>query len=127
MFEYFDVVLVLIAGPIVLLVGAPAAGYGVGAAAWIIVRAFGIAVDRGASSRAHVAQQLALRIGYRFTRVFLLTFAAVLAIKAGGKPDGLTSLLVFTVAFTVQLSFSILGRATAAAADASAPGPSGPA
>jgi hypothetical protein len=100
---YIDVVLVLFSAPLLFLIGVPALGYGIGAAAWILLRGLGRAVDRDAGARANVVQQLALRVGYRLVRVLLLVTATVLALKGAGKSDGLTALLVITFAFTVQL------------------------
>ena len=35
---YFDVIVLVVAAPIMLLIGVPAAGYGIGAGAWIALR-----------------------------------------------------------------------------------------
>lgn len=99
---YIDVVLVVLAAPLLFLVGVPALGYAIGAASWILLRAVGVAVDRQASAGANVLQQLSLRSGYRLVRVVALVAAVVFAVKAG-RADGLTALLVITFAFTVQL------------------------
>ncbi len=40
---YLDVVVLVVAAPIMLLIGVPAAGYLVGAGAWIALRAIGVA------------------------------------------------------------------------------------
>lgn len=108
--RYIDVVLVLLAAPILLLAGVPAVGYGVGAAAWILLRALGLAVDRSAQTITGISQQVTLRLGYRLVRVFLLALAAILARTAAGKDDGLTALLVIVFAFTTQLALSIFDR-----------------
>jgi hypothetical protein len=100
----------VLAAPIVLALGAPAVGYGLGAAAWILARGLGVAVDRYASSIANVAQQASLRLTYRLLRVFLLVGATVLALKSEGRADGLTALLVLTFGFTLHLSVSIINR-----------------
>ena len=41
--RFFDVALVVVAAPIMLLIGVPAAGYLIGAGAWIALRAVGVA------------------------------------------------------------------------------------
>src|SRR5436305_8361246 len=48
--RYLDVVLLVLAAPIMLLIGVPAVGYLVGAAAWIALRAVGEGVDRAAAA-----------------------------------------------------------------------------
>jgi hypothetical protein len=108
--RYLDVVAPLVAAPVVLAFDAPVAGYALGVAAWILVRAFGIAADRRASSITNVAQQVSLRLAYRFTRISLLVAVAVLAFKGQGRADGVTALLVITFAFTIHLSLSIIHR-----------------
>ena len=99
---YIDVVLVVLAAPLLFLVGVPALGYAIGAASWVVLRAVGVAVDRHASAGANVLQQVSLRIEYRLVRLVALVAAALFAATAG-RADGLTALLVITFAFTVQL------------------------
>lgn len=110
MHRYLDLFLILIAAPILALVGVPVVGYGVGAAAWIMLRGLGHAVDRRALATRQLSQLVALRMGYRFTRVALLVLAVVLAQKWIGPHDGLAALLVIAFGFTVQLGESILYR-----------------
>ena len=85
---YIDVVLVMLAAPLLFLVGVPALGYAIGAAGWIVLRAVGVAVDRHASAGANVLQQLSLRIEYRLARVLALVAAAGLAVKGGRRKGG---------------------------------------
>lgn len=106
--RYLDVVVVFVGAPIVLVAGVSLAGYAIGGAAWLLLRALGLAVDRRASDMGHVVEQVALRLGYRLARAALLTGAAVLALKAGGRDDGLTALAVIVVAFTARLPVSRL-------------------
>jgi hypothetical protein len=100
---YIDAELVVLAAPLLFLVGVPALGYAIGAASWIVLRAGGVAVDRHASAGANVLEQVSLRIAYRLVRVLALVGAAVFALKPG-RADGLAALLVITFAFTVQLT-----------------------
>ena len=48
--RYFDVVVIVVAAPIMLLIGVPALGYAVGAGAWILLRAIGVGVDHVAET-----------------------------------------------------------------------------
>lgn len=104
---YFDVALVVLAAPVALLLGAPVAGYGIGSAAWVLLRVVGAAVDHRASAITHWSEQVALRVSYRSLRLALLAGATVLALSAGGKRNGLTALAVIVVAFTFQLPVSL--------------------
>lgn len=105
--DCLDIALVVLAAPIVLLLGAPAAGYAIGSAAWVLLRLVGAAVDRRASSITHWSEQVALRLSYRSLRVLLLAAATLLALGAGGRRDGLTTLVVIAVASALQLSASL--------------------
>jgi hypothetical protein len=108
--RYIDVVLVVIATPIMLLIGVPALGYAVGAGAWIALRAVGIGVERAAAAATDARTQISLRMAYMLGRLFLLALAIILAQRSGGKDDGLTALVVIAFAFTVQLITSAFYR-----------------
>ena len=102
-----DVALVILAAPVALLLGAPAAGYTIGSAAWVLLRLLGAAVDRRAGAITHWSQQVGLRLSYRSLRLVLLVAATLLALSTGGKRNGLTALVVIVVAFTLQLPASL--------------------
>jgi hypothetical protein len=108
--RYSDVALLILAAPISVLLGASAAGYGIGAAMWIVLRAFGVAVERYAGATATLTHLVSLRMAFRLVRVFSLITATGLIIKDGGRADGLTTLIVISGAFTIQLSLSLLAR-----------------
>ena len=107
---YLDVVLVVLGAPIMLLIGVSALGYGIGAGAWIALRAVGVAVERAASASGDARREISIRMGYMLGRLFVLALAVVLARKAGGRDAGLTALVVIVLAFTVQLVTSALNR-----------------
>lgn len=106
----FDVVLVAVATPIMLLIGVPAAGYCVGAGAWIVLRALGVAVDRAATDTTVMNRAVGLRLGFMLGRLFALAIAVILVRQADGQNAGLACLLVIVVAFTTQLATSALNR-----------------
>jgi hypothetical protein len=108
--RYFDVALVLVAAPILLLIGVPAKGYAIGAGAWLVLRAVGIAVDRAASGTEDARTQIGLRLGYMLGRLFALALAVVVARKTGSQDDGLAALGLIAVAFTVELAATALTR-----------------
>jgi hypothetical protein len=105
--RYADAIVVAVAAPIALVSGAPALGYGVGAMAWMLLRGVGVAVDLRANTFSHVIEQVALRLGYRLTRIVLLALATIVAKQSAGNDDGLTALLVILVAFTIQLAVTV--------------------
>ena len=108
--RYFDVVVIVVAAPIMLLIGVPAAGYALGAGAWIVLRVVGIVVEHAAGSVPENSQQAAIRLGYMLGRLFLLALAVILARQAWGRDAGLTALAVIVFAFTVQLATSPFTR-----------------
>jgi hypothetical protein len=108
--RYFDVALVLVAAPIMLLIGVPALGYAIGGGAWLVLRAAGIAVERAADASDDARTQISLRLGFMLGRLFALALAVIAARRAGTQDDGLTALIVIAVAFTVQLATSALSR-----------------
>ena len=108
--QYFDVVLVVLAAPIMLLIGVPALGYAIGGGAWLALRAVGVAVEHAADAAEDVRSQIGLRLGYMLGRLFGLALAVIIARRSGTRDDGLTALVVIAVAFTVQLVTSALTR-----------------
>jgi len=107
---YLDVVVLVVAAPIMLLIGVPAVGYLVGAVAWIVLRAVGVAVDRAARAADDPRREAGLRLAYLLGRLFLLAIAVILVRDGAGRDDGLTALLVIVFAYTVQLVLSFLNR-----------------
>jgi hypothetical protein len=107
---YFDVILLVVAAPIMLLIGVPAVGYLVGAGAWIALRAVGVVIDRATASLRDPRSEVTLRLGYLLGRLFLLAIAVIVARNGAGRDDGLTALVVIVFAFTMQLVLSFLTR-----------------
>jgi hypothetical protein len=62
MLRYLDVVLIVIPAPVPVLVGVPAAGYGVGAATWIVLRGLERVIDRRALAIMELTKLVALRV-----------------------------------------------------------------
>jgi len=107
---YLDVVVLVVAAPIVLLIGVPAVGYLVGAGAWIALRAVGILVERLVAATDDPRREVTLRLAYLMGRLFMLAIAVILVRNGSGRDDGLTALLVILFAFTTQLVTSFLTR-----------------
>jgi len=107
---YFDVVLLVVAAPIMLLIGVPAVGYLVGAGVWIVLRALGVAVDRAVASIGDPRREVTLRLAYLMGRLFTLAIAVIVVRNSVGRDDGLTTLAVIVFAFTAQLVLSFLNR-----------------
>ena len=108
--RYLDVVLVVLAAPILLLIGASATGYLIGGGSWLLLRAIGVGVERYAAAPREPSLEIGVRLGYLLGRLFLLALAVILVRRSGSRGDGLTALLVIVFAFSVQLVISYLNR-----------------
>ena len=107
---YFDVLVLLVAAPIMLLIGVPTSGYAIGAGAWIALRVIGIGVERAAAAIPVMNRQVGIRLGFILGRLFALAIAVILVRKSDGQNAGLTCLAVIVFAFTVSLVTSGLTR-----------------
>jgi hypothetical protein len=108
--RYFDVALLALAAPVLLLIGVPAAGYAVGAGAWIGLRVVGVAVERYASTTDDQTRMISVRLAYMLIRLFALALAVILVRRGEGQNGGLTALLVIVFAYTIQLATSFATR-----------------
>ena len=107
---YLDVVVLVVAAPIMVLIGVPAVGYLVGAGAWIVLRAVGVLIERVVPSLGDPRREVTLRLAYLLGRLFLLAIAVIVVRNGSGRDAGLTALLVIVFAYTVQLVLSFLNR-----------------
>jgi hypothetical protein len=107
---YMDVVLVVLAAPIMLLIGVPADGYCIAGGTWIALRALGVAVERFAAATPDANRQIGVRMGYMLGRLFTLAIVVILVRKSDGQDAGLAALAVVVFAFTAQLVLSAFTR-----------------
>jgi hypothetical protein len=108
--RYFDVILILVAAPIMLWIGVSAVGYLVGAGVWIVLRAVGVAIERVVPSLRDPRGEVTLRLAFLLGRLFTLAIAVIIVRNGAGRDDGLTALVVIVFAFTTQLVISFLTR-----------------
>jgi hypothetical protein len=106
--RYLDVVLVVAALPFVALAGLPLLGYGVGAAAWILQRAAGVALERQAAKTTDIRRQVGLNLGGTLARVWIVGGAILAVGLAGEREDGLTAAVLVFVAFTVYFALTLI-------------------
>lgn len=105
--RYLDVVLVAVAVPVALALGAPAVGIVVSAAAWLIQRVLARAGQRWIASRGADAR-FGLNLVDGFGRIWLLAGAIVLAAVIGGRRDGLTAALVIFCAYSIVFAMRLV-------------------
>lgn len=108
--RYLDVVLIVVAAPILVLIGVSGAGYAVGAGAWLLLRAIGVGLEQLTAHSADARREISLRLGYLIARIFLLALAVILVRRESGRDAALTALLVIVFAFTLQLIISFIER-----------------
>jgi hypothetical protein len=109
--RYIDVVLIVVAAPIMLLIGVPAVGYLAGAGAWIVLRALGVAIDRYSRTlHGDLSREVTLRVVYPICRIFLLALTVILVRRADGRDAALAALAVIVFAFTINLGISFAQR-----------------
>lgn len=99
--HYPDVILVLLLAVPALALGAPALGYTVGGAAWILGRAGSAVAERRIAETEDFRRQIGFGVASSLLRVLLLACAIIVVGVAGGRADGLTAALVIFGAFSV--------------------------
>jgi hypothetical protein len=106
--RYLDIVLLAIAAPVALALGAPTLGYAIGAGAWIAQRILAQADRHWIKNTRTPRAQLGLNLFEAFGRIWLLAGAIVVAGVAGGRADGLTAALVIFGAYSVAFAIRVL-------------------
>lgn len=105
--RYIDAVIVIVAVPILLVVGAPALGSAVGAGAWVLQRLIQIADAAWTNRVEDSLRRAGTRLFEAFARIWLLAGAIVVAGVAGGRRDGLTAAIVIFCAYSIALMVRI--------------------
>jgi|SRR5665213_1719143 len=104
---YLDVVLVVLAAPVAIALGAPPLGYLIAAGAWVLQRVLQqfdrrLIAGRGADAR------FGLNLVDGFGRIWLLAGAIVLAAVIGGRGDGLTAALVIFCVYSIAFAMRVV-------------------
>ena len=107
--RFIDVALVVFFAPLLIVAGAPALGYLLGAASWILARVSGELLDRKArtvDARTGIGLQVAGMMG----RAWVVGVAVVGAGVGGDRDDAVCAAVVALVAFTVYFALSLIFR-----------------
>jgi len=112
LYRWLDVVLVVLAAPFVVLMDLPVLGYAVGAAAWIVNRVIGWAVERRARATGDVRKAVGLNLGALIARSWLVGLTILAVGLAGEREDGLTAAILLLAAFTLYFASSLLLRSS---------------
>ena len=106
-FRYLDILLIAVATPIVLALGAPALGYAIGAVAWVAQRVLQQLDRRWIAGRGADAR-FGLNLVDGFGRIWLLAGAIVLAAVIGGRGAGLTAALVIFCVYSIAFAMRVV-------------------
>jgi hypothetical protein len=107
--RYLDVVLVILAAPFVILLGAPVLGYVVGAGVWIAQRILE-AVLESAAGRGDVRRAIGIKVASMIGRTWLIGVGILAVGLAAEREDGFTAAIVCLAAYTVHLATSLILR-----------------
>jgi hypothetical protein len=108
--RFIDVILVVVAAPVLLLIGVPAVGYLVGGGVWIALRALEVGIERWAHGTGEASKELTFRLFFALGRVIVLALTVILLKRSSGKDDAITALFLIIFAFTIELMVSIVAR-----------------
>ena len=104
--RHLDLIVVAIAVPVTLALGAPVVGVVVSAAAWLLQYAVAL-VGKSLIAKQGSNARFGLSLLDGFGRIWLLAGAIVIAALIGGRSDGLTAALMifgaYSVAFAVRV------------------------
>jgi hypothetical protein len=106
--RHLDLILVAVAVPVTLALGAPVVGIVVSAAAWLLQHVVARA-GRSWIARQGSNARFGLNLLDGFGRIWLLAGAIVLAALIGGRSDGLAAALVIFGAYSVAFAMRLVG------------------
>lgn len=107
--RHLDVVLIVLAAPFAVLLGAPVLGYAVGAGVWILSRVLEAVLERSAG-RSDVRRAIGVKVGSMIGRVWLLGIGILAVGLAAEREDGFTAALLCLAAYTVHLATTLILR-----------------
>ncbi|HTD07375.1 MAG TPA: hypothetical protein VK680_00670 [Solirubrobacteraceae bacterium] len=105
--RYLDVLLVVLAVPVTLALGAPVVGVVVSAVAWLIQRVLAGSIQRWIAGQGDDAR-FGLNLVDGFGRIWLLAAAIVLAAVIGGRRDGLAAALLIFCAYSIAFAMRLV-------------------
>lgn len=108
--RYLDVVLLILAAPFVILLGAPVTGFAVGALAWIAQRAAATTIERAATRSGDYRKALGLSMASVVLRAWLIGLTILAVGLLAEREDGLTAGVTVLVAFTVYFATALVLR-----------------
>jgi hypothetical protein len=98
---------VLLALPVFLIAGWSLKGWGIAAVLWVATQAFGLLLARLQPSADNLARSGVLAFGMMIR--LLVVLVVLLAVVSSDAHAGLAATVVYALAYTAELGFSLLG------------------
>ena len=98
---------VLLALPVFLIAGWSLKGWGIAAILWVATQAFGLLLTRLQPSADNLARSGVLAFGMMIR--LLVVLVVLLAVVSSDAHAGLAAAVVYALAYTAELGFSLLG------------------
>jgi hypothetical protein len=108
--RWLDVILVVATLPFVVLTGLPEIGYCIGAAAWIVQRGLGVALENRARASGDLRKFTGVLLASTLGRAWMMALTILAAGLAFDREDGLTAAILVLCAFTVYFVISLVLR-----------------
>lgn len=108
--RYLDIVLLILAAPFVVLLGAPVTGFAVGALAWIAQRAAATTIERAATRSGDYRKALGMSMASVVLRAWLIGLTILAVGLIAEREDGLTAGITVLAAFTIYFATSLIIR-----------------
>jgi hypothetical protein len=108
--RYLDVVVLVLAAPFVVLLGAPVLGYAVATVAWVAQRFASAAIERWAARQEDYKAALGVRMGSLMVRAWLIGLTILAVGLVAEREDGLTAAITVLAAYTVYFATSLILR-----------------
>lgn len=105
-----DIILIVMAAPVVILLGAPVLGVLAGAGVWVVNRLLELALARRAATREDVRAAIGYNLGGVIGRAWLVGLTILAVGTAAEREDGLAAAILVFVAFTLYFANSLLAR-----------------
>jgi hypothetical protein len=105
---YLDVVVVAVAAPVAIALGAPVLGCALGAGGWIVQRIVHWADRRWTARLREPRAQLGANLFEAFGRIWLLAGAIIVAGVAGHRADGLAAALLIFGAYSIAFGIRVI-------------------
>jgi hypothetical protein len=108
--RYLDLFLVVVTAPVLVLLGAPALGTLVGAAAWVLQRLAALVIQGFARRQENPKAAIGMNLAGAFGRAWLVALTILAVGLAGDRDDGLAAAILILAAYTIYFATTLAVR-----------------